>query len=41
MEQVFAILYFKGRDSYINFDNGGNYKGFTQIGKEKFERGSY
>lgn len=25
-----------GRDSYINFDNGGNYRGFVQQAKGKF-----
>lgn len=25
-----------GRDSYINFDNGGTYRGFIQQGKGKF-----
>ena len=30
-----------GRDSYINFDNGGNYRGYLQSGRGKFERGAY
>jgi hypothetical protein len=25
-----------GRDTYINFNNGGNYRGFVQEGKGKF-----
>ena len=25
-----------GRDSYINFDNGGNYRGYLQEGTGKF-----
>lgn len=25
-----------GRDTYINFDNGGNYRGFIQLGIGKF-----
>jgi len=30
-----------GRDSYINFNNGGNYRGFLQQGKGKFEVGTF
>ena len=30
-----------GRDSYINFDNGGNYRGYRLEGMGKFEIGSY
>lgn len=30
-----------GRDTYINFNNGGNYRGFTQEGRGKFERGTF
>jgi hypothetical protein len=25
-----------GRDTYINFDNGGNFRGYTQLGIGKF-----
>jgi hypothetical protein len=28
-----------GRDTYINFDNGGNYRGYHQLVPGKFERG--
>jgi hypothetical protein len=30
-----------GRDGYINFDNGGNYRGYHQLGNGKFERGEF
>lgn len=30
-----------GRDSYINSDNGGNYRGFVQQAKGKFEVGTF
>lgn len=30
-----------GRDTYINFDNGGNYRGYNQQGLGKFERGEF
>lgn len=32
-----------GRDSYINFDNGGNYRGFLHqaTGRGKFDIGSF
>ena len=30
-----------GRDSYINFNNGGNYRGFIQQGKGKFDVGTF
>ena len=30
-----------GRDSYINFDNGGNYRGYGLEGLGKFELGTY
>jgi hypothetical protein len=30
-----------GRDTYINFDNGGNFRGYCQQGLGKFERGEY
>jgi hypothetical protein len=30
-----------GRDTYINFDNGGNYRGHVQHGLGKFERGEF
>lgn len=30
-----------GRDTYINFDNGGNYRGYYQQGIGKFERGDF
>lgn len=29
-----------GRDSYINFDNGGNYRGYRLEGLGKFELGT-
>lgn len=29
-----------GRDSYINFDNGGNYRGYNLEGRGKFEVGT-
>lgn len=25
-----------GRDTYINFDNGGNFRGYNQLGMGKF-----
>jgi hypothetical protein len=28
-----------GRDTYINFDNGGNFRGYHQLNIGKFERG--
>ena len=30
-----------GRDTYINFNNGGNYRGYYQQGIGKFERGDF
>ena len=30
-----------GRDTYINFDNGGNFRGYHQLGIGKFERGEF
>ena len=30
-----------GRDSYINFDNGGNYRGYKVEGLGKFELGTF
>lgn len=30
-----------GRDSYINFDNGGNYRGYRLEGLGKFEVGTF
>jgi hypothetical protein len=30
-----------GRDTYINFDNGGNFPGYCQQGLGKFERGEF
>lgn len=30
-----------GRDTYINFDNGGNYRGYVQHGVGKFQRGQF
>jgi len=30
-----------GRDTYINFNNGGNYRGYTQLDIGKFERGEF
>ena len=30
-----------GRDSYIKFDNGGNFRGHVQEGRGKFERGLF
>lgn len=30
-----------GRDSYINFDNGGNYRGYKIEGLGKFELGTF
>ncbi len=30
-----------GRDTYINFDNGGNFRGYFQQGLGKFERGEF
>lgn len=30
-----------GRDTYINFDNGGNYRGYHQLIPGKFERGEF
>lgn len=30
-----------GRDTYINFDNGGNYRGYLQEAIGKFERGEF
>lgn len=30
-----------GRDTYINFDNGGNYRGYHQLAVGKFERGEF
>lgn len=30
-----------GRDSYINHDNGGNYRGYGLQGLGKFELGTY
>jgi hypothetical protein len=30
-----------GRDTYIQFDNGGNFQGLVQEGVGKFERGTY
>lgn len=30
-----------GRDTYINFDNGGNYRGYYQLVPGKFERGQF
>lgn len=30
-----------GRDSYINFNNGGNYRGLVQEGLGKYERGTF
>ena len=30
-----------GRDTYINFDNGGNFRGYHQQGLGKFQRGQF
>jgi hypothetical protein len=30
-----------GRDTYINFDNGGNFRGYFQQAIGKFERGEF
>jgi hypothetical protein len=30
-----------GRDTYINFDNGGNFRGYRQLDLGKFERGQF
>lgn len=30
-----------GRDTYINFDNGGNYRGYRLEGLGKFEVGTF
>lgn len=30
-----------GRDSYIKFNNGGNFRGYVQEGRGKFERGEF
>jgi|JI9StandDraft_2_1071091.scaffolds.fasta_scaffold121207_2 hypothetical protein len=30
-----------GRDTYINFDNGGNYRGERQLDQGKFEIGKF
>ena len=30
-----------GRDTYINFDNGGNFRGYGLEGRGKFERGAF